>query len=212
MVKSVVLFLALAGLCSGDIVLSVAPPQNMEAYLGVLSRAWNRVYPQLEAQLETAREQVPAEYRHMMQILGITGVPSEYDEGWARGFVDNARRIGPTTIYAKDIEGAAVDLGPTDVVTTDGNGLVATITNAPLERPTIYVAVNGNAVRAGHEPFKSSSGEGGVSSSGEDSTSEEKEEEEPSSSSGAADSLLKIPAIGAAMAFALASAAATSFF
>ncbi|KAJ2682692.1 hypothetical protein IWW39_005887 [Coemansia spiralis] len=210
MVNTVAL-LALAGLCSGDIVLSVAPPQNMDAYLGVLSRAWSRVYPQLEAQLETARVQVPAEYRHMMQILSITGVPSHYDEGWARAFVDNAQRIGPTTIYARDIEGA-VELKPTDVVTTEGD-LVATITGVPVERPTIFVAVNGNVVRAGHEPVQTSSSrrsdEGSSEESGESESSSESELSEESTDSSSSGAMLRVP--GAAVALALVSVAASFF-
>ncbi|KAJ2422317.1 hypothetical protein GGF41_003551 [Coemansia sp. RSA 2531] len=183
----------------------------MDAYLGVLSRAWSRVYPQLEAQLETARVQVPAEYRHMLKILSITGVPSTYDQEWARGFVDNAQRIGPTTIYAKDIEGAMDDpaMRPTDVVTTDERGSVATITNAPMERPTIVVAVNGN-VRAGHEAVEgSSSREGGGSSEGSSSGSSGSSERSSSSSS---DGPLRIPLLtSTVMMFGLISAAASFF-
>ncbi|KAJ2744464.1 hypothetical protein GGI20_002938 [Coemansia sp. BCRC 34301] len=189
---------ALAFLCSADIVLSVARPQNMDAYLSVLSNAWPRIYPQLERQLETARVQVPAEYQHMLQILSITGVPSTYNQEWASAFIDVAQRIGPTTIYAKDIDGAMDDpaMQPTNAVTTDPSGNVATITNAPMERPTIVVAINGNAVQRAEKVESSGSSSEGTSSeksssdgSLSDSLSSDSSE---SSSSGAAS--IRIPA------------------
>ncbi|KAJ1669484.1 hypothetical protein GGF38_002222, partial [Coemansia sp. RSA 25] len=225
MLKQTALLLAtsaLASLCSADIVLSVAAPHNMDSYLSVLSHAWPRIYPQLEAQLETARVQVPAEYQHMLQILSITGVPSTYDQEWARGFVGVAQRIGPTTIFAKDIQGAFDDpaMRPTNVVVaTDASGNVATITNPPMDRPTIVVAINGNAVpradsvqSSGSSSGASSSNSGGGGSSSGSSESGSSGSSSSSSGSSSASSAaggsMRIPA-GAALAFALVSTVAS---
>ncbi|KAJ2893271.1 hypothetical protein GGI21_003585 [Coemansia aciculifera] len=175
---------------TADIVLSVAPPNNMDSYLSVLSAAWPRIYPQLSLQLQTAQAQVPAEYEYMLQALSISGVPSTYDSAWARGFVEGAQRIGPTTIYAKDIAGAMDDpaMQPTNVVTTDSMGSVATITNAPLQVPTIVVVINGNAVPREGQNAGSSTGNSDQSSSGSDSGSNSGSSSDGSSDSSSADS------------------------
>ncbi|KAJ2009179.1 hypothetical protein GGI04_000652 [Coemansia thaxteri] len=182
--------LLLAGTCAGDIVLSVAPPQNMDAYLGVLSQAWPTIYPLLEGQLEIAQQQVPAEYSHLLSLLQVTAVPSTYDAAWASLVVSNAVRIGPTTILAQDVDGADTEpaMLPTDVVTTNGLGQVATITAAPMERPTIVVAINGNAVRdtdAGSSSAGSSSSSGSSPALGSSSSSSGSSSSSTSSSSSA---------------------------
>ncbi|KAJ2388732.1 hypothetical protein GGI23_005994, partial [Coemansia sp. RSA 2559] len=50
----------MAGTAVGDIVLSVASPNNMDEYMGVLSSAWPTLYPKLEQQLQIAAAEVPA--------------------------------------------------------------------------------------------------------------------------------------------------------
>ncbi|KAJ1822681.1 hypothetical protein LPJ56_000853 [Coemansia sp. RSA 2599] len=144
-------------LCSADIVLSVASADNMDEYLAVLSSAWPSLYPKLDGQLEVAREQVPAEYDYLMQLLSVTNVPTEYDEGWARAFIGNAQNIGPTTIFADNIPGIENDpvARPTQIVSTE-DGIVATV-EATVERPTIVVAINGNAARLAHHAEDSDS-------------------------------------------------------
>ncbi|KAI9501196.1 hypothetical protein GGI25_000577 [Coemansia spiralis] len=148
----------LAGICYGDIILSVAPPNDMNDYLGVLSSAWPTLYPKLQEQLSVAASEVPAEYSYLWQILSVTGVPSTYDATWAQEFVDNARAIGPTTIVASDIPGAESDPGvqPTQVISTDSNGAVATATDVQVGRPTIVVAINGNVDRNAHNAASTS--------------------------------------------------------
>ncbi|KAJ1643047.1 hypothetical protein J3B02_001739 [Coemansia erecta] len=144
-------------LCSADIVLSVASAENMDEYLAVLSNAWPSLYPKLDGQLQVARKQVPAEYNYLMQLLSVTGVPTEYDEGWARAFIGNAQNIGPTTIFAESIPEAENDpvAQPTQLVSTE-DGIVATV-EATVARPTIVVAINGNAVRNAHHAEDSES-------------------------------------------------------
>ncbi|KAJ2837762.1 hypothetical protein FBU31_001078 [Coemansia sp. 'formosensis'] len=204
MLRRTLLISGLVGLCSADIVLSVAAPTDMDAYLDVLSMAWGRVYPQLAAQLATAQAQVPAEYSYLLKILSVTAVPSDFDAAWARGFVENAQRIGPTTIFARDIDGAG-DLAPTGVVTTEGDS-VATVT-VPMDRPTIVVAVNGNVARNEKSVVAGSSSEEGSSSEGAVSGSSPGSHSSDSSSSGA--EVLRVPGL---VAFALVSAAAVSSF
>ncbi|KAI8321401.1 hypothetical protein GQ54DRAFT_311848 [Martensiomyces pterosporus] len=150
---------ALASLCHADIILSVAPVQDMSDYLAVLSDAWPRLYPNFDAQLAVARQQVPAEYNHLLQLLSITGVPSTFDASWASTFISNAEKVGPTTILADAIPGASTDpaVQPTQVITTNEGGNVATLTGAPGQHPTIVVAINGDAGRQAHAAQGSSS-------------------------------------------------------
>ncbi|KAJ2398661.1 hypothetical protein GGI23_003115 [Coemansia sp. RSA 2559] len=140
----------MVGTAVGDIVLSVASPNNMDEYMGVLSSAWPTLYPKLEQQLQIAAAEVPAEYSYLWSILSVTdAVPSTYDEEWAQAFVENAQALGPTTIVANDIPGAENDPGaqPTQIVSTNSDGVVATAVDVPVGNPTIIVAINGNAHR-----------------------------------------------------------------
>ncbi|KAJ2725624.1 hypothetical protein GGI07_001124 [Coemansia sp. Benny D115] len=141
-------------LCQADIVLSVAQASNMDSYLAVLSNAWPTLYPKLDNQLQIAHEQVPTEYDYLMQLLSITAVPTTYDEAWARAFIGNAQNIGPTTILADAIPGAATPEVQQVVSTEDG--IVATAEVTPA-RPTIVVAINGNIARQAHNADDSSS-------------------------------------------------------
>ncbi|PIA14756.1 hypothetical protein COEREDRAFT_88435 [Coemansia reversa NRRL 1564] len=149
----------LAGVSYGDIVVAVASPQNMDSYLDVLSSAWPTLYSKLDAQLEAARSEVPAEYSYLLNLLGLTDMPSEYDALWASPFVENAQSIGPTTIVAEDIPGAEDDpaMQPTQVETTNDDGVYGVLDNVTMVRPTIMVAINGNVNRQALDANDSSS-------------------------------------------------------
>ncbi|KAJ1891380.1 hypothetical protein LPJ66_006952 [Kickxella alabastrina] len=173
-----------------DIVLSVAPANNMNDYLSVLSSAWPKLQPQLNNHLKLAQEQVPAEYSYLLKLLSVTAVPTKYDSEWAHNFVNNAQKIGPTTILADEIPGAdnGEEFKPTRVVSTYA-GSVATV-DVPVARPTIVVAINGNAARVMHnaETVSLTKGVGKSSESDDDDESEEEndslgEEEEVESES-----------------------------
>ncbi|KAJ2540528.1 hypothetical protein EV175_006224 [Coemansia sp. RSA 1933] len=153
-IAAIATLVSMAGTAMGDIVLSVASPTNMDDYMSVLSSAWPTLYPKLEQQLQIAATEVPAEYDYLWSILSVTdAVPSTFDEQWAQAFVDNAQALGPTTIVADDIPGAESDPGaqPTQVVSTDSDGVVATAVDVPVGYPTIVVAINGNAQRDTHK-------------------------------------------------------------
>ncbi|KAJ1833252.1 hypothetical protein LPJ63_002902 [Coemansia sp. RSA 2711] len=162
---------ALLGACLGDIVLSVATPTDMGSYLDVLSAAWPTLYAKLDAQLEVAQEQVPAEHSYLLSLLGVSAVPSEYDAAWAQQFVGNALQLGPTTVMAENIPNAADDPAaqPTDLLTTNDDGEVGVLEDVSVERPTIIVAVNGNPGRLGHNAASQSESESLYD--GDDSTS-----------------------------------------
>ncbi|KAJ2706137.1 hypothetical protein FB645_001894 [Coemansia sp. IMI 203386] len=212
-------------LCSADIVLSVASAENMDDYLSVLSSAWPSLYPKLDDQLQVAREQVPAEYDYLMELLSVTEVPTEYDDSWARAFIENAQSIGPTTIFADNIPGVENDpvAQQTQIVSTE-DGIVATAV-ATVERPTIVVAINGNAARNAHHAesseaeteFDSEDSEFGVmqpveqsseQSSGESSDDSSKD----SSTSSGAGSLWSMSQVAGSVAIASLSSLAAAFF
>ncbi|KAJ2503347.1 hypothetical protein GGH96_000368 [Coemansia sp. RSA 1972] len=140
---------ALAGAAFGDIVLSVATPTNMNEYLDVLSHAWPTLHSKLDAQLQIAQSEVPAEHSFLLNLLGISNVPSEYDSEWAQQFISNAQKIGATTIAADNIPNAD-DVQSTYLLTTNSEGDVGVLENVEMERPTIIVAVNGNVERVAH--------------------------------------------------------------
>ncbi|KAJ2658558.1 hypothetical protein IWW48_003963 [Coemansia sp. RSA 1200] len=145
----------IAGTVAGDIVLSVASPSNMDDYMAVLSSAWPTLYPKLEEQLQIAAEQVPAEYSYLWSLLSVAdgAVPSTFDAQWAEAFVENAQALGPTTIAAHEIPGAESDPGaqPTELVSTNDDGVVATASGVAVGSPTIVVAINGNVARNPHD-------------------------------------------------------------
>ncbi|KAJ2785174.1 hypothetical protein GGI15_002003 [Coemansia interrupta] len=186
-----------------DIVLSVAPADNLSEYLAVLSSAWPSLYPKLAAHLDMASSQVPAEYHYLMDtLLNVGAVPTEYDDGWARAFVGRAQEIGATTVVAEEIPGAT-GVDEQWVVSTEG-GVVASAEVA-VERPTIVVAVNGNYARNAHSvhvavPTEVSSEESSEEDGGVESGDDV---ESSSSSSGAAQWPLGVAALGAAAIMAL---------
>ncbi|KAJ2612464.1 hypothetical protein H4S08_002684 [Coemansia sp. RSA 1365] len=160
----------LAGVSYGDIVVAVASPQNMDSYLDVLSSAWPTLHSKLDAQLEAAHSEVPAEYSYLLHLLGVTDVPSEYDALWASQFVENAQSIGPTTIVAEDIPGAEDDpaMQPTQVEATNGDGVYGVLDNVTMVRPTIVVAINGNVNRQALDANDSSNSTSSDTLSGEE--------------------------------------------
>ncbi|KAJ2451289.1 hypothetical protein EV183_003698 [Coemansia sp. RSA 2336] len=153
-----VALLAVLGLCSADIVLSVAAPTDTSDYLDVLSHAWPTVHSKLASELQVAQSQAPAEYSFLLDLLEIDSVPSEFDPAWALSFVSNAMAIGPTTIDAHNIPGALEDPAaqPTQLLTTNDEGDVGVLENVSLEPPTIVVAINGEAGRLAHNAQPSS--------------------------------------------------------
>ncbi|KAJ1803580.1 hypothetical protein LPJ77_005186 [Coemansia sp. RSA 2523] len=167
---------AMAGVAFGDIVLSVATPTNMNEYLDVLSHAWPTLHSKLDAQLQIAQSEVPAEHSFLLNLLGISNVPSEYDNEWAQQFISNAQKIGATTIDADNIPNAE-DVQPTYLLTTNSEGDVGVLENVEVERPIIIVAVNGNVERVAHsaEPTDES----------QDESSEDSEVDSESDESGA---------------------------
>ncbi|KAJ1720912.1 hypothetical protein LPJ53_004511 [Coemansia erecta] len=190
-----------------DIVLSVASADNLPEYLSVLSSAWPSLYPKLSANLALASSQVPAEYNYLMDtLLNVGAVPTEYDDEWARAFIERAQEIGATTVVAEEIPGAS-DTGSMEeqwVVSTDAEGVVASAEVA-LERPTIVVAVNGNYARNAHSAqvaVPTVSGESSEESEG-GLDSEDYDGEGTSSESGAARWSLGVAALGAAALVAL---------
>ncbi|KAJ2808508.1 hypothetical protein H4R20_000852 [Coemansia guatemalensis] len=162
----------LVGVSYGDIVVGVASPQDMSEYLDVLSSAWPTLHSKLDAQLEAAHSEVPAEYSYLMELLGVTDVPSEYDASWASQFVQNAQSIGPTTIVAEEIPGAEDDPGmqPTQVETTNSDGVSGVLDDVTMVRPTIVVAINGNANRQALDANDDSSDDNDGKDNGEDDT------------------------------------------
>ncbi|KAJ2586617.1 hypothetical protein IWW49_003919 [Coemansia sp. RSA 1797] len=166
----------MAGVAFGDIVLSVATPTNMNEYLDVLSHAWPTLHSKLDAQLQIAQSEVPAEHSFLLNLLGISNVPSEYDNEWAQQFISNAQKIGATTIDADNIPNAD-DVQATYLLTTNSEGDVGVLENVEVERPIIIVAVNGNVERVAHsaEPTDES----------QDESSEDSEVDSESDESGA---------------------------
>ncbi|KAJ2480725.1 hypothetical protein IWW56_002238 [Coemansia sp. RSA 2131] len=164
---------ALAGVAVGDIVLSVATPTNMDDYLDVLSHAWPTLHSKLDAQLQIAQSEVPAEHSFLLNLLGISSVPREYDSQWAQQFISNAQKIGATTIAAANIPNAD-DVQLTYLLTTNSEGDVGVLENVEMERPTIVVAVNGNVERVAHNA--ESMDESSVSDESESDESEESDE------------------------------------
>ncbi|KAJ2370096.1 hypothetical protein IW150_004996 [Coemansia sp. RSA 2607] len=137
---------------SADIVLSVAPADDLPAYLSVLSSAWPSLYPKLSSHLQLASSQAPAEYQYLMDtLLSVGAVPTEYDDAWARAFVGRAVELGPTTVVAENIPGAE----PTQWAVSSADGTVASV--QVDARPTIVVAVNGNYARNAHAALESAS-------------------------------------------------------
>ncbi|KAJ2241072.1 hypothetical protein GGH98_005751 [Coemansia sp. RSA 454] len=148
----------------------------MNEYLDVLSHAWPTLHSKLDAQLQIAQSEVPAEHSFLLNLLGISNVPSEYDNEWAQQFISNAQKIGATTIDADNIPNAE-DVQPTYLLTTNSEGDVGVLENVEVERPIIIVAVNGNVERVAHsaEPTDES----------QDESSEDSEVDSESDESGA---------------------------